>query len=152
MSRLYENEYVYISDAVKKHLNTWTKKPVQFDFENIHKDPPALMIQPLSTTEKIRTYINGSYIAAWRFAVYCRVAGMDTAERLDAYGLLNELAEWLAACKEDGSYANLPVIDENRIVNKIEMESTPSLAVRYENGVEDYQAVFTLEYKYIRRT
>lgn len=152
MSKIYENEYVYISDAVKKHLNTWPKKPAQFEFDNILKDPPALMIQPLSTSEKVKTYINGSYVAAWRFAVYCRIAGTDTAERLDASGLLYELAEWLTVCNEDGGYANLPAIDENRKVNKIEMTSTPSLAARYEDGTEDYQAIFTLEYKYTRRT
>lgn len=151
MSKIYTNEAVYIAEAVRDHLNTWNKRPADFELDKITKDPPAMMIQPLSGTEKIRNYVNGSYIAAWRFAVYIRIPGTDTAERLDATGCLTELAAWLSELTDKGQYANLPVIDEDRTVSRIEVEATPSIAFRYEDGTEDYQTIFKLEYKYNRR-
>lgn len=151
MSKIYANDAVYIAEAVRNHLNTWERKPADFELDKITKDPPAMMIQPLSGTERLRSYVNGSYIAAWKFAVYIRIPGTDTAERLDATGCLTELAAWLSELTPKGQYANLPIIDEDRNVSKIQLESTPSIAARYEDGTEDYQAIFTLEYKYLRR-
>lgn len=151
MSKIYTNEAVYVAESVRNHLNMWDKRPADFELEKIRKKAPAMMVQQLSGTEKKKVYVNGSYVAEWRFAVYIRVNGEDTAARLDAVGCLEELARWLTELDSEGRYANIPIIDDCRTVSKIEMSSTPSIAARYDDGDEDYQALFTLEYKFNRR-
>lgn len=143
--RMFVNDGVYLAKVMKDHLNTWPKKPAEFKLEDLGKDSPSIMLQQLSAAEKKRTYVNGSYIGVWNFAVYVRISDVDTASRLDATGCLNELADWLTHTS-NGVFVNLPVIDENRIATKIEMTSTPSIAGRDDNGTEDYQAIFQLEY------
>ena len=150
MARVYTNDGVIIAKAVRDHLNTWEKLPVQIMLEDLGTDVPSMMIQQLSAAEKKRAYINGSYIGVWNFAVYMRVDGVDTASRLDASACLNELADWLTELDSENCFANLPTIDSNRQPTGITVTSTPSIAMRYENGIEDYQVIFSLEYK-VRR-
>lgn len=143
MARIYENDGVYVAKVMRDYLNTWSKKPCEVKLEDFEKDPVSLMMQQLSGTAKKVQYVNGSYIASFPFAVYVRINAVDTASKLDATGLLNELGRWLET-------SNLPELDENMTATKIEMTALPSLAAKYDNGVEDYQAVFELEY-YVRR-
>lgn len=151
MARVFTNDGVLIAKVMKDHLNGWPKKPVTIMLEDLGKEVPSMMLQQLSAAEKKREYVNGSYIGVWNFALYIRVSGNDTASRLDAIGCLNEAAEWLTQKDKDGSFSNLPVIDDSRTATKIEMSSTPSLAARYEDGTEDYQAIMSLEYKVRRK-
>lgn len=150
MQRVFTNDGVLIAKVMRDHLNTWQKRPVNFLLEDLGKEVPSLMLQQLSAAEKKKSYINGSYIGVWSFAVYFRVNALDTASRLDAVGCLEELANWLQEKNDKGAYAHLPQIDQLRTATKIEAASTPSIAARYEDGTEDYQALFTLEYQ-VRR-
>lgn len=43
---------------------------------------------------------------------------------------------------------NLPKLSGGNTAIKIEMTSTPSIAARYDNGTDDYQAIFSLSYKH----
>lgn len=150
MARVYTNDGIQLAKVMKDHLNSWHKKPTEIMLEDLGKEVPSMMLQQLASAEKKKEYVNGSYIGVWNFAVYIRVSGTDTASRLDAVGCLNELAEWLTELDAEGSFVNLPVIDDSRQATKIETSSTPSIAARYENGIEDYQVVMSLEYK-VRR-
>ena len=151
MSRVYLNDSTLIAKAMKDHLNSWSKKPVPFLLEDLGKNVPSLMIQQLASAEQKRAYIDGSYIGVWNFSVYMRVDGEDTASRLDAIGCLNDLADWLMETDDNGSYTHLPYIDESRKPTSIEIKSTPSIAARYNSGIEDYQVIFSLEYKARRK-
>lgn len=150
MQRIFTNDGVLIAKVMRDHLNTWQKRPVNFLLEDLGKEVPSLMLQQLSAAEKKKSYINGSYIGVLNFAVYIRVNALDTATRLDAVGCLEELASWLQEKNDKGAYAHLPQIDQYRTATKIETTSTPSVAARYEDGTEDYQTLFTLEYQ-VRR-
>ncbi len=150
MQRLFTNDGVLIAKVMKNHINTWGEKPTNIFLEDFGKDVPSMMIQQLSAAEKKKIYVNGSYIGVWNFAVYLRISAIDTASRLDAIGCLDELSSWLQTMDDNGAYVNLPVIDSYRKATKIEMTTTPSIAARYEDGTEDYQAIFSLEYK-VRR-
>lgn len=143
MARIYENDNVYVAKVMRDYLNTWEKKPCQVTLEDFEKDPVCLMMQQLSGTSKKKVYVNGSYMASFPFAVYVRINAIDTASKLDATGLLNGLGQWLETNE-------LPELDEDMTATKIEMTALPSLAAKYDNGVEDYQAIFELEY-YVRR-
>lgn len=152
MARTFPTDSILIAQAMRNHLNSWPRKPVEFRLEDLGKDVPSLMIQQLAAAEEKKAYVNGSYIAGWSFAVYARVSGEDTASRLDGLAILNDLAAWLTETDEsDGSFVRLPYIDDNRRPTSISLKTTPSIAARYDNGVEDYQAVFTLEYKARRK-
>ena len=138
--KVYTNDGVYIAKAMLEHLNSWEGKPVDIKFEGFTKTPPSMMMQQLTGAIKKRAYINGSYLGSWPFAIYIRVDGSDTAGKLDASEALNNIAEWL-------SLTPLPTLGDNRTALKIEMTGLPSIAARYEDGCEDYQAIFELEYK-----
>lgn len=150
MPRVFPSDSVLLVNAMREHLNSWPEKPATFLIEDLGKNIPSLMLQQLSAAQKKKVYVNGSYIGVWSFAVYVRVSGKDTASRLDAIACLNDLTEWLTETDEEGNFVRLPCIDDVRNATYIEATTTPSIAARYENGVEDYQAVFSLEYK-VRR-
>ena len=151
MPRVFPSDSILIAKTMRDHLNSWQRKPATFLLEDLGKNVPSLMIQQLAAAEQKKAYVNGSYIAVWNFAVYMRVSGEDTASRLDAIACLNDLADWLMETDADGNFVRLPFIDDNRRPTNIEMTSTPSIAARYDGGIEDYQAVFSLEYKARRK-
>ncbi len=151
MAHFYVPENLLIPKVMRDHLNTWDKKPVEISAEEAGKTVPAMMIQQLASVEKKKQYINGSFIGVFNFAVYVAINGEDTASRLDAMAVLNDLGMWLSEMDETGNYTHLPDLGEDRKAIQITMTSTPSIAARLENGVEEYQALFALEYKYTPR-
>ena len=151
MARTFTNDGVVIAKAVRDHLNTWDKLPVQVMLEDLGKDVPSMMLKQLSAAEKKKTYINGSYIGVWNFAVYIRVKGSDTASRLDAVACLNELSDWLTELDGENRFAHLPTLDKNKQPTSIQVTSTPSCVMRYDDGIEDYQVILSLEYKVRRK-
>lgn len=147
---IYTNDGIYLAAVMRDHLNSWEDRPADFMLEDLGTKVPSLMLQQLASAEKKKAYVNGSYIGTWSFAVYIRVNGRDTNTRLDATATLIDLAKWLTFQSDSGAYVNLPFIDRQRRATKIEMITTPSIAARYDGGIEDYQAVFQLEYQ-VRR-
>ena len=137
-----------LAKVMRDHLNDWPDKPSDIQLEDFGRDTPAMMIQQLSHAEKKRAYINGSYIGTWAFAVYVRINAADTASRLDALKCLDDLYNWLDARDRNNHFVNLPSIDQKRVAIQVTMPDTPSVAAKYENGVEEYQAIMELEYKY----
>lgn len=136
----YTNDGIYIVKALLQHLNSWSGKPCKINLEAFDKNATSMMMQQLSGAVKKREYVNGAYIGALPFAVYIRVTGADTANKLDATETLNNLADWLET-------APVPHLGGNRRVIKIEMTALPSLFERLQDGTEDYQAIFNLDYK-----
>lgn len=129
-----------VVEAVWRWLNTWPQKAVHIGLDALEKTAPSMMVQPLSGTVVQREYINRSFLGSWPFAVYVRANAGDNADRVDAFGMLMALWEWMRA-------GPLPDIGERKTPMKIEMTSLPSLMMRYEDGSEDYQAVFALTYR-----
>lgn len=145
--RIYTSDGVYIAASLIDHLNSWPDKPCEIKLEDFSKSPPSMMMQQLSGSYKLRSYINGSYTGEYPFAVYVRVEGVDTESKLDATGCLLGLAKWLNEKGPDGKRKNLPVLADGRAAIKVELESLPSLAARFDDGTEDYQALFKMQYK-----
>ncbi|MBQ6403836.1 MAG: hypothetical protein IJI27_08020 [Oscillospiraceae bacterium] len=147
----YTNDGVNLSKVMLDHLNSWPVKPAQFILDDFEKDPPSLMLQQLAAAKVVRRYVNGSYIGNWMFSVEMRVSGEDTASRLAATTCLNDLEAWLTQKDRNGNFSNFPTIDSSRAVTGIEMTTAPAISARYDGGVSDYQAVFTLEFKFSAR-
>lgn len=80
-----------IADALLRHLNTWDEKPCRF-FLTLEKIGVSAAMQPLPGASKVRTYITGSYIGQFPFALYFRCGVDDTKNRLDAMATLNKAA------------------------------------------------------------
>ena len=110
-----------------------------------------MMVQQLASVEVKKRYINGSFVGEYPFAVYIAVEAEDTEARFDALAVLNDLGLWLSEKDDTGNYKNLPDLGDDRKAIQITATSTPSIAARLENGVEEYQALFALEYKYSPR-
>lgn len=151
MAKFYESENTLIPRVMRDHLNTWPDKPVEIKLEDAGKYTPAMMVQQLAAIEIKKRYINGSFIGVFNFSVYVAIDGEDTASRLDAMAVLSDLGEWLSEQDDAGNCLHLPELGDNRKAIQITMTSTPSLAARLENGVDEYQALFALEYKYSPR-
>lgn len=150
MPKSFSTDGPSLAKCMRDHLNSWDGKLAEIVLEDFGKGYPAMMLQQLAAAEKVRTYVNGSYIGVWNFAVYVRVSGRDTKSRLSATDCLNSLSNWLSEDDGNGNYTNLPELGGAKSATKITIISTPSIAERYDNGVEEYQAIFQLEY-YTRR-
>ncbi len=142
------NVSVIIEQSMLEFLNTWPEKPVEIKLDELDKKESSMMFQPLSGTKKGRAYINGSYNGEFPFAVYVRASNLDTKHKLDARKILNSLDEWFSAKNDKKEFINLPKLSGGNTAVKIEMTATPSIAARYDNGTDDYQAIFTLSYKH----
>ena len=152
MAKVYCNDGVMLAKVIRDHINSnWAKKPASLVLGDFAQEPPSLMLQELAAAEIVRPYIDGSYIGRWSFAVYMRINAEDSAARLSASAALNELADWFRERDSSGAYIHLPVIDQQRKATKIEMSTTPALAAQFDGGIEDYQAVYQLEYKFSNR-
>jgi hypothetical protein len=134
------------------HINSWPNKPAACVLEDLDAREPCLILQQLAGAEVKRRYITGSYVGSWPFAVYARVNAKDTAARLDASKILHDLNKWFNERNRIGEFWHLPKIDPDRTAIKITMTTLPAIAERFDSGVEDYQAIFELEYKFTERS
>lgn len=146
MAQFYQSDNILIPKVMRDHINTWENLPVSIKLEDTGKTVPSMMIQQLAATTKKRKYVNGTYVGLFNFAVYIVIDGEDTASRIDALAVLNDLGEWLSKKDEDGQYANLPDLGQGRRAMSITLSSAPSIAAKHETGEEEYQALFVLEY------
>ena len=145
---VYTNDGVLLSRVMREHLNKWPERPSDVMLEDHSRELPSMMLQQLAAAKVKRAYINGSYIGSWMFSVYIQIDGKDTATRLDALKCLTDLDEWLNMKDPAGHFINLPVIDPLRRAIQVIMPNAPSVSAKYESGVEEYQAIFEMEYKY----
>ena len=97
---------IVIEQSMYEFINTWPDKPVDIKLNKLDEQTDSMMIQPLSGTEITRKYVNNNYMGLWSFAVYVRVINEDTASRIDARKILQNLESWFTERKEDNSFAN----------------------------------------------
>lgn len=88
---------------------------------------------------KTAQYIDGSYEAQYQFGILYRSLPTDSEERLDAESELNKLGEW--------AEGNWPDLGDGKNVTTVQRTSSASLLARYEDKVEDYQILMTMEYE-----
>ena len=148
----FTNDGAYLVQSLLEKVNGWSGKPCEIHLDELGENPPAMMLQPLTRARVVRQYVDGSYIGILAFAVYIRVNSHDTKTRLDATGVLNSLGDWLEARNgETREYVNLPQFTNDTQARSIEMSATPAIATRYDNGYEDFQAIFEMQYFKTRR-
>lgn len=128
------------------YVNSWADKPVQISLEVTDKEPPAMMMQIQGNTIPVKEYIDGSYIGQLPFIMYIRIDGNDTASKLDAYETMDNFYKWL---QENESNKTVPYLNSKDKYQKIEMTSSTTMSAQYDNGYEDYSAVFILTYQHL---
>ena len=133
-------EQTTIARSMIDYLNEWSNKPARFTLEGIAKEAPSATILQLPTSGVVKKYIDGSYIGMYNFAVYIRLNKADTSQKLEVLDLYDDLMEYF---KSDAK----PDLGEGATTRYFELLSTPALAVRYDDGSEDYQASYRLVYK-----
>lgn len=137
---LTENEQIIT--VLLDYLNTLPGLPAKIRLEELG-EAPAVMLQQLAGATKIRQNIIGGYTAQFPFALYVRVQGADTSTRIAATGALNNIGRELERRSLAG---DLPPLAAGREVTRIELQSFPSMISANEDGSEDYQAVYMLEF------
>lgn len=142
------NENIIIAKEMLDFVNTWDKKPMKIELEELNKRTASMMIQPLAGIKKVKTYVNGSYLGMWSFAVYYRASKSDTSGKITARKVLEDIDLWFTEKDENGHFIHLPKMKNGNTAISIDMTSTPSIAEVYEDGIADYQAVFALNYKH----
>lgn len=99
---------------------------------------PCVTMQTLTGTPVEREYLDGAYIANYRFALYLRMEAADTASRLSGRKVLDALAKEFAVAKLD--FGESYDIWEQRI-------DTLPCRIAAEEAWADYQVTLTIKYK-----
>ena len=121
------------------YVNAWPSKPAPFALEGLLKEAPGAMLLQLASSGVLKRYIDGSYIGVWSFAVYIRLNKADTGDKLEALDLYEDLLKYFKR--------GLPELCSGAEAITIELLTTPALAAAYDDGSEDYQATYRLQYK-----
>lgn len=121
---------------VLDYLNSIPGLPCKVSLEMLGKKAPAMCLQQLPGEETVEAYINGDRECRLPFSLYLRISGKDTKSRIDAFAVFRAVED---KAKQDKNKGVLP-FDDFRMVQ------LPALFDRQENGVEDYQAIFHVDY------
>lgn len=128
-----------IAEAMWRHVNAWPGRGAPIVLDTPGTRAPGLALRQLSGTVVEKRFVDGRFIGRWPFALVVRVDAEDTQRRLGAVEEIAALGGWLRE--------NFPVLGEGRMCLEVEMTGLPAQAAAYEDGTEDYQAVFALVYK-----
>jgi hypothetical protein len=134
----------YLSKTVHEALQELAPLPVKFEeLPDKAASLPCFSMQTLTGDPVFKRYKDGSYIGNYRFAVYLRQSGVDTALRLDAVGALTDLASAIEALR-----LSLEAPYEFRGIRGDTLPTKITVAPEY----DDWQATFTMTYRKERKT
>ncbi len=85
--------------------------------------------------ERLREYIDGSYIMGIPFEIRVRCAGRSVSDRLDAVKLFSDISGYI----KETSLSSL-------VDGKVEIMNGASKSAVYENGEEEYRASYRLSW------
>lgn len=128
-----------ISAAVLDFLNTWEERPADFTLEAFGEGLPAIKLSRCPETELLRSYADGSYVAAWRFEITERVRVRGTSDAARAEEILDSLSRWLLG-------GELPKLSGGSRAIQLRQLSRPSLKRQNDNSTEEYGAAYRLDY------
>lgn len=129
-----------VFDAVEALVNTsCIGMTCEYEYLPTSKaDLPCIMVQTLTGKPIEREYLDGSYLANYRFALYLRTIDDSTRTRLDGRKILKDLASILCT--------NHPKLDNDKVVWSCECDTLPC-RISTEPSYSDWQVTLTLKYK-----
>ncbi len=127
-------------EGISRAVLSWLKKHnPDIEFEYLPPERSGMSLTTIQGAYKTAQYIDGSYEAQYQFGILYRSLPTDSEERLDAESELNKLGEW--------AEENRPDLGDEKNVTTVQRTSSASLIARYEDKVEDYQILMTMEYE-----
>ena len=127
-------------EGISRAVLSWLKKHnPDIEFEYLPPERSGMSLTTIQGAYKTAQYIDGSYEAQYQFGILYRSLPTDSEERLDAESELNKLGEW--------AEENWPDLGDEKNVTTVQRTSSASLLARYEDKVEDYQILMTMEYE-----
>lgn len=136
-------EHDYVGHALWYWLNQYPEFPRFIDhiaYERLASEN-SMSIFATTAAYKIENYINGSYDAQYQFSIVYRTATSDSEERLDATGILSDIASWVEERNE------LPDLGPGKQAISVERTSPAVMIGRGEDEAEDYQILMVMTYK-----
>lgn len=106
---------------------------------------PCISVQTLNGAPVEKRYLDGSYVAAYRFALVLRQESDDTRERLDSTKILRELAAAVRSLADPTTRTTLDLGSEARLWS-ISADTLPA-RVQAQQGCTDYQVTLAVKYK-----
>ena len=130
-----------ISRSIMAWINTYTNLPVAIvNFEQLRADAASMAVSTIQAAYIVRRYITGGHEGEYQFKLIYRLKpGNSNDERLKADELLNAIADW--------ARSNKPSLGSGVRVIKCEATTRGGLFAVYENGDEDHQILFKLNYE-----
>ena len=127
-------------EGISRAVLSWLKKHnPDIEFEYLPPERSGMSLTTIQGAYKTAQYIDGSYEAQYQFGILYRSLPTDSEERLDAESELNKLGEW--------AEENWPDLGDGKNVTTVQRTSSASLLARYEDKIEDYQILMTMEYE-----
>lgn len=127
-------------ESISRAVLSWLKKHnPDIEFEYLPPERSGMSLTTIQGAYKTAQYIDGSYEAQYQFGILYRSLPTDSEERLDAESELNKLGEW--------AEENWPDLGDEKNVTTVQRTSSASLLARYDDNVEDYQILMTMEYE-----
>lgn len=127
-------------EGISRAVLSWLKKHnPDIEFEYLPPERSGMSLTTIQGAYKTAQYIDGSYEAQYQFGILYRSLPTDSEERLDAESELNKLGEW--------AEENWPDLGDEKNVTTVQRTSSASLLKRYDDNVEDYQILMTMEYE-----
>ena len=127
-------------EGISRAVLSWLKKHnPDIEFEYLPPERSGMSLTTIQGAYKTAQYIDGSYEAQYQFGILYRSLPTDSEERLDAESELNKLGEW--------AEENWPDLGDEKNVTTVQRTSSASLLARYDDNVEDYQILMTMEYE-----
>lgn len=130
-----------VSRAIRKYLNSSPVKPCKIMMEYLSDDHGAA-ISATETPYKLKSYINGGYLAAYECDIIYRTIPENDDERVEADEKLDALALWARQNKD------LLVIP-GFVAKKIDITSISHLTARYNNDAEDHTTHLQIQFEVI---
>ena len=127
-------------EGISRAVLSWLKKHnPAIEFEYLPPERSGMSLTTIQGAYKTAQYIDGSYEAQYQFGILYRSLPTDSEERLDAESELNKLGEW--------AEENWTDLGDGKNVTTVQRTSSASLLARYDDNVEDYQILMTMEYE-----
>lgn len=149
--KTYQKVAAAEEDQVSRKLLVWLNNcphiPQGIDtirFEYLPADAPAMALSTIQGAYIVKKYITGDYLAEYQFKLIYRIPapGVSIDKRLKADEALNAIGDWAFGG------AGLDIGADKR-VKQLEPTTRSSLFGVYENGDEDHQILFKLNYEVI---
>lgn len=121
-------------------------------FEQMKPKSICMCLSTITTPYKIKSYINGSYIARYPFRLLLQTMDTTNEERIASQAILSKIGEWFEGrtiARSDGTIYEMgeyPKLSDKREIIKLYKNTLPKIIQRLPANIEVIEARYTAEY------